>query len=222
MTKAPKPKKEDLTPIDWPKVELEYRSGRPLRTIADKFGCSHAAVNKRAKRDGWTRDLKPRIHALADELVSKAPVSNSVSMATPDTEKAAVLAAGAAEAAVRLGHRSDVARGRRLAMSLMKQLETVCDTPEVFGMIYDALANPGESALNELRELAVFVASVPAQMKVLKDWAEIMHKVIGMEREAFDMNAEGGTGDRFTVVIRDFTGKGDPDAPKRANSQADD
>lgn len=208
---APQPAK----PIDWPRAELEYRAGRPLRAIAEKAGCSHGLINRRAKRDGWLRDLKPRIHALADEMVSNATVSAPVSMATPDTEKAAILAAGAAEASVRLAHRADVAKGRRLAMALLSQLEGVVDTPDAFALVYDALSNPDEPAIAALRDLATLVASVPGQMKVLKDWADIMHKVIGMEREAFGMNSEGGTGDRYTVVIKDYTGRGSAEAPPK-------
>ena len=46
---------------DWERIELDYRAGiKTLRQIADEHGISHVAVAKRAKRDGWTRDLSVR------------------------------------------------------------------------------------------------------------------------------------------------------------------
>jgi len=45
-------------PADWERIELDYRAGiKTLRQIADEHGITHGAVNKRAKRDGWERDL---------------------------------------------------------------------------------------------------------------------------------------------------------------------
>lgn len=58
--------------IDWEKIELDYRAGiKTLRQIADEHGISHVAINKRAKRDGWVRDLSAKIDKKADELVRK-------------------------------------------------------------------------------------------------------------------------------------------------------
>jgi len=63
------------------------------------------------------------------------------------------------------------------------------------------------------------VASLPQRTKVLKDLADTLHKVIGMEREAFGLNSEAGTDGRPMVIIRDYTGRGDPDSPLRGVPQ---
>ncbi|TPG76325.1 hypothetical protein [Pseudomonas arsenicoxydans] len=66
--------------IDWERIELDYRAGLfTLREIAAQHDVTHGAINKRAKRDGWTRDLAERIRSKADELVSKELVSSLVS-----------------------------------------------------------------------------------------------------------------------------------------------
>ena len=66
--------------IDWEAVEREYRAGvKTLRQIADEFGVSNPAIVKRAKRDGWARNLAAKIQAKAESLVSKQEVSNEVS-----------------------------------------------------------------------------------------------------------------------------------------------
>ena len=81
--------------------------------------------------------------------------------------------------------------------------------------MYDALANPDEPALDALRDMAALVASLPGRVKVMKDLADTLHKVIGMEREAFGLDTAAGTEGRPMVIIRDYTGRGDPDSPMR-------
>lgn len=70
-TQPAEPQKVKTT--DWERIELDYRAGiKTLRQIADEHGISHVAINKRAKRDDWTRDLSARTKA------------NAVELATPD------------------------------------------------------------------------------------------------------------------------------------------
>ena len=216
-TRAAKP--SNLLPIDWAGLELQYRAGvKPLRLIGKQFGCSHAAITKRAKRDGWQRDLKAKVHARADELVAKAVVSKQVSAAIKAGEDLTVEASAQAEVSIRLKHRADIARARRLAMRLMVELEAVTETPDLFGMVYDALACPDEPAIEALREMATLVASLPARVKVMKDLADTLHKLIGAEREAFGLNSEAGTDGRPLVIIRDYTGRRLPEPPVKPAS----
>lgn len=49
----------DRKTIDWEAIERDYRAGlKTLRQIADEHSITHAAVNKRAKIQGWSRDLQ--------------------------------------------------------------------------------------------------------------------------------------------------------------------
>lgn len=76
-TQVPQEKK---TP-DWERIEADYRAGLlSVREIAASQGITHGAINKRAKRDGWERDLAAKIRAKADALVSKREVSTLVSL----------------------------------------------------------------------------------------------------------------------------------------------
>lgn len=46
--------------IDWDRVGVDFREGaKTLRQIADEHGCTHAAVMKRAKKNGWDRGSRP-------------------------------------------------------------------------------------------------------------------------------------------------------------------
>lgn len=65
---------------DWEAIESAYRAGlMSIREIASQQGITHTAINKRAKKEGWERDLKAKIKAKADSLVSKREVSKQVS-----------------------------------------------------------------------------------------------------------------------------------------------
>ena len=107
--------------IDWEKIEAEYRAGvLTLREIAAASGITHGAVNKRAKRDGWDRDLSAKINAKVDALVSRAEVSSQVSKTT---EKEVVEANARALLAVRLEQRADVRRTKARVADLFARLE---------------------------------------------------------------------------------------------------
>ena len=53
--------------VDWESIERDYRAGLlSVREIAAAQGVSHTAIQKRAKVEGWDRDLKAKILAKAD------------------------------------------------------------------------------------------------------------------------------------------------------------
>ena len=59
--------------IDWEAIERDYRAGiLSVREIGAKCGCTHTAINKRAKRDGWERERAARqqepVRLVSDEL----------------------------------------------------------------------------------------------------------------------------------------------------------
>lgn len=217
-----KPKPGELTPINWAGVEREYRAGiAPLRAIATKFGCSHGAITKHAKKERWTRDLNPKIHARAAELVSKAAlssVSKPASMESKMAEAITVESNALALSIVQLGHRADIAALRAIIKGLMGELAVVVEQPELYGLVHDALANPDEPAIDALRDMAALVVSLPGRTKVAKDLADALHRAIGMEREAFGLDTAAGTDGRPMVIIRDYTGRGDADSPVEASS----
>ncbi|MCO5338609.1 hypothetical protein [Delftia tsuruhatensis] len=185
---------------DWERIELDYRAGiKTLRQIADENGITHGAINKRAKRDGWERDLSQKIQAKADALVSRAAVSSQVSADTKVRERAVIDGNAQAVADVRLGHRKDARRVRQLTNRLMDELEQQTD-PATLAKLQElaaAVVAPGEKpGRDRYGELLEAVISLPERSKTLKVLAESLRIVVDMERTAFGMDKVDPVGAR--------------------------
>lgn len=178
---------------DWERIELDYRAGvKTLRQIADEHGITHGAVNKRAKRDGWERDLSGKIHAKADALVSMAAVSNGVSKEARIAETLVMETNARAIADVRLSHRKDIHRARNLTNALLDELEQQTD-PETLGALRelgDLLRKPDDRGQDKLNDIYQAVISLPERSKTMKVLAESLQKLVDMERVAFSMDAQ--------------------------------
>lgn len=76
---------------DWGAIERDYRAGiLSLREIAAKDGnVTEGAIRKKAKGQGWTRDLSAKIKAKADDLVRKEEVRTQVRSETAANERQA-------------------------------------------------------------------------------------------------------------------------------------
>ncbi|GAA6119608.1 hypothetical protein [Acidovorax sp. FG27] len=198
---------------DWERIALDYRAGiKPLRQIAEEHGITHGAINKRAKRDGWERDLSEKIHAKADALVSKAAVSSEVSTDTRIREQAVVDANAHAVADVRLAHRRDIHRARRLTNSLLDELkkQTDPDTLVLLSQLGELLENPDErTGRDRLNELYYAVISLPERSKTMKVLAESLQKLVDMERLAFGMDDKSAApADAFSKMLQAIAGGG--------------
>lgn len=201
---------------------MDYRAGiKTLRQIADENGITHGAVNKRAKRDGWERDLSEKINAKADALVSKAVVSKAVSTETKVAERQVIEANAQAVADVRLAHRRDIHRARRLTNALLDELEQQTDpaTLALLTDLGDMLIAPDDRGVDKLNDLYRAIISLPERSKTLKVLAESLQKLVDMERTAFGMDKDveqrndpltslltriaNGNGNAFVPVVDD-------------------
>lgn len=191
--------KDPQTPkpqIDWERIELDYRAGvKSLREIADGSGTSHVNIAKRAKAQGWVRDLTKKIEAKANELVNKASVNTPVNNASPAAEKATVEAVASTQATIRLAHRADIERARRICMSMMAELEQQGSDGALMAEAADILrSTPPEEMTKEKRaklaEAAAKAGSLQARSSVMRSLSESLKVLIALERQAFGIREE--------------------------------
>ncbi|WP_313428979.1 hypothetical protein, partial [Pseudomonas sp.] len=177
---------------DWEAIERAYRAGvLSVREIAAAHEVSHTAINKRAKREGWDRDLKAKIKAKADALVSKREVSTEVSSKQAETEREIIELNAEVIANIRMAHRGDISRSRRLTNKLLDELESLTDEQgtikELIDQLKDGDHEDGE-AMADVLALAKKMSALPARTKTMKELAETLKTLVALERQAYDLD----------------------------------
>ncbi|MDU5475893.1 hypothetical protein [Pantoea sp.] len=188
---------------DWEAIESAYRAGLlSIREIASQHGITHGAINKRAKRDGWERDLKAKIKAKADALVSKREVSSQVSTETATNERILIEANAEVIATVRMEHRGDIRRARNIASSLFGELEAQCSDVDALKKLGELMLSPDDKGQDRLSEIYHKVISMPGRVKSMKDLSDTLKTLIGLERQAYDI--DGPAGDDASKKLSDL------------------
>lgn len=182
---------------DWEKVELDYRAGvKTLRQIAEEHGISHVAINKRAKKNGWSRDLSGKIAARVEDLVTKEVVTKSVTSEARVSEREIIDANAQAIVSVRLSHRRDIQRSRRVTMALLDELEQQVGPDQVAALeqLGELLREPDERGNDKLNDLYRKIISLPGRAKTAKDLGENLRILVTLERQAFGLDTAGADG----------------------------
>ncbi|PYD92192.1 hypothetical protein DNF23_12975 [Pseudomonas syringae pv. pisi] len=174
--------------LDWEAIERAYRTGLlSAREIGIVHGVSHTAINKRAKSFNWSRDLKAKVQARADALVSKAEVSRLVSKETVITEKIEVESAATALADIKLSQRRNIGRCLELANTLLEELSSSTDMRGDIADLIKQLKEQADDSADAL-ELASRMSSFPRRMKSMKELSEIMKTLIALQRQAYGID----------------------------------
>jgi hypothetical protein len=181
---------------DWERIEQLFRAGLlSVREIASACGVSHTAINKRSKAEGWERDLKAKIKAKADSLVSKREVSSKVSTETLATERGIVEANAEVIADIRMAHRTDIGRSRRLANKLLDELESLTDEQGTIKSLIKQFKEGDQEdgeAMADMLALANKIGALPSRTKTMKELAETLKTLVALERQAYDLDTKAG------------------------------
>jgi hypothetical protein len=201
--------------VDWERIEADYRAGiLSLREIAaNTAGANHVAIARRAKKEGWTRDLSARIQAKADELVTKQAVTAEETEKRAVTDRTIVEVNAQAVANVRLSHRNDIAKSRHLAMTLLRELELQTDNIDILETLADLVTDIGEDATKGQRDvhekrLEAFskIISSASRIDSMKKLADTLRTLVLVEREAWGIqnSNEGETPQTITKLVREI------------------
>lgn len=118
--------------VDWEAIEREYRAGQlSVAEIARQHGITHPAILKRAKRDGWTRNLAARVR----EKVTERLVTEDV---TAGNAQEVVDHAAARGVEVVRQHRRDIRSLNDLAERLRSKADALIEKVESLKDLTDA------------------------------------------------------------------------------------
>ncbi|MDU8420235.1 hypothetical protein RYA60_18420 [Pseudomonas syringae] len=186
----------DKQPTDWERIEQLYRAGvLSVREIATTCTVSHVSIHKRAKRDGWTRDLAGKIKAKADALVNSQVVNSEVNKERALTEKGIVDANAQVIAEIRIAHRTDIGRSRRLTNKLLDELEGLTDNRQLFEELGELMRSEDDNGQDKRNDLYQKIIDLPGRSKTMKEMAETLKTLISLERQAYDLDSKQGGND---------------------------
>ena len=178
---------------DWERIEIDYRAGvKSLREIAGEHGISEGAIRKRAKRDGWTRDLADKIQQRAEDLVRTHAVRTEVRSEQRATERQVIEANAEAVANVKMAHRSDISRARAIVNGLLDELQEMVgsDNATLLQELGDLLRSEDENGKDRLNDLYQQIISLPGRSKAMKDLTASLQSLVAMERTAYGMDKD--------------------------------
>lgn len=177
-------KKNDKPECDWEEVERLYRAD--LRTnaqLARDFGIHATTITRRAKKHAWKRDLKHRIKERANALVQERAVKKLASDDQTIEENAQLTAN------VRLSHRQDIGDARSIAMTLLDDLKAQIGTDNRARLEDLFIAALKANAIDESAlEAYERVTSLSNHVRVMKDLADTMTKLVTLERQAYGLD----------------------------------
>lgn len=199
MSSAENPSQAKAPP-NWEAIERDFRMGvRAVTAIAEEHGITEGAIRKRAKRDGWVRDLNAKVRAKADDLVRKAEVRAQVREDQRLTESRQIEVEANIQKEIRLAERADIRRARALCMKLLTELEQQTDQVPELQELGELLRKPDDKGQDKLNDIYQAVISLPERTKTMKALAEALRILVSLEREAFGIDAHpdaGSEGDK--------------------------
>lgn len=190
---------QEQTPIqpakkaDWERIETDYRAGvKSLREIAGEHGISEGAIRKRAKRDGWVRDLAEKIQQRAEDLVRTQAVRTEVRSEQRATERQVIEANAEAVATVKMAHRGDISRARSIVNGLLDELQEMVgsDNAALLQELGFLLRREDENGKDRLNDLYQQIISLPGRSKAMKDLTASLQSLVTMERTAYGMDKD--------------------------------
>lgn len=187
---------------DWELIEFHYRAGvLTVRQIAKEFGISHTAIQKRATKLMWERDLSEKIRQTTQNKVATQVVAKSVAMETKLSEAQVVKGYSEIAASVDLEHREAIALTMGTVYGQAKEIAALGDPR--FKDKLEALAVSMTGLVTD-REIDLFrqVISLAGRVKLSKEVASAHGIYIPLQRKMFGLDAEKTSTAAFEDLLR--------------------
>ena len=174
---------------NWEAIELAYRANvKTVAQIAEDFDVKDSTLRSRAKRNNWSRDLGKRIRLEADKIVNANAVQREVGR-LESMDNATVQENAKLTASIRMSHRQDISTARTLMMALLGDLQAQAGSEnrknldDLFIVALKAKVID-ESALEAYER----VTSLTNHIRLMKDLADTMSKLVALERQAWGLD----------------------------------
>lgn len=117
--------------IDWEKIERLYVAGQlTIRQISDECGVAHQSITKKARKEGWQRNLDTAIKERTKAKIAQIDIAHIVEQSAQEssdksaqTLKRAIEEASDIAAGTIVRHRADI----RLCTERAKEIEAMLD-----------------------------------------------------------------------------------------------
>lgn len=200
----------DKQPVDWELIEKDYRAGiKTDRQIGKERGVSHTAIQKRAKKFGWTKDLTEKIQAAAKSKVAKQVVAKSVATEDKLSDAATVEAYSDIVASVDLIQREDVGLAITNSRNQLKELVLLGEPrfAQILEEIAEAYDESGPTAnggfkTDKTNELYRYIISLAGRVKMAKEIAGSHGVYLPLQRKIFGLDAEKKSVGEFEEMLR--------------------
>jgi transposase-like protein len=177
--------------IDWEAIEREYRAGQlSVSEIARLHGVSHPLIFRKAKREGWTRNLAERVkEAVTARLVTDG-VTAGVTVTAGGQREVIALAAERAVQVVRQ-HRQDIGHGLRIVRTLFMELDEASENLEEIEA--EIGKETAKDKTSQRRAAMLRAVALPSRSAVVGNLSSALKTLVGLERQAFNLETEAPT-----------------------------
>lgn len=193
--------------VDWELIERDYRAGlKTIRQIGEEHGVSHTAIQKRAKKDEWTRDIAERVQQRARDLVAKKEVSKQVATERKLTDMETVREYSEVVSRVDLRQREDVQMALDNALGMLRELVTLAN-PEFRSILEWMAENFDETSptfKDRANEAYRYIIDLAGRVKMAKELAAVHGVYVPLQRKMYrldDDDAKKSTVDDLLEAI---------------------
>lgn len=175
---------------DWEAIERDYRAGvLSVKEMGRVYGLSDVAIHKRAKKEGWTRDLSFKVqNKVRDALVRQEMVSAGLPPYDPQTENQIVDNAAAQVVAVIRGHRASIQRLTSVAESLLAELSDQTINREAYAELGELLRSDDPNMQDRRNDLYNKIISGSSRIDGIKKLSDTIKNIIQLDRQAYNIS----------------------------------
>jgi hypothetical protein len=203
-------KKAKRAKPDWEEIKELYRANIvSLRVIASKFSITEGAIRKKAKAEGWKRDLADKVRkATKEKLVRSEGTQKSTQHSPKRTDEEIIEEKADMIVSIVRDHQRTIKSGRKIVTTLLSELLDVSQNRAEIEKTIEIETQDDKDS--KRRNSMLKAVSISARAGVVLNLSAAMKNLIALERQAFNMDAEADTkeGSYAQLVLASMPGSG--------------